>query len=235
MLEIKCPGCGAGGRVPRDKRNNRLVCKKCLRVFHLSPSGVAMLGEPPERKDAPVEQPTRETSGMEVGSSLDEIVSSLGKIKVPKVSLRSAGITALVVLVAGLGYFVVAGKSLEASSREVADGIMKPEMKMVMDFSAPGTEMEVMTWLPEVIKKYGVLKLALGGHEAGVTVKVLSDGSKGPALVVVQFSTDTAQVRADPMISKSNTASTYEVHLYWVKNALGRWMLDGKRTIKDAP
>ena len=51
MIEMACPRCGAGGRVPRDKMNARLVCKKCLQVFHLKAGGVAVLGEPPVQKD----------------------------------------------------------------------------------------------------------------------------------------------------------------------------------------
>src|SRR5262249_49109459 len=38
MIEMSCPRCGAGGRVPRERVNSRLVCRKCLQVFHLSPS-----------------------------------------------------------------------------------------------------------------------------------------------------------------------------------------------------
>ena len=47
MIEMSCPRCGAGGRVPRDKVNSRLVCKKCLQVFHLSSSRQPIIGEPP--------------------------------------------------------------------------------------------------------------------------------------------------------------------------------------------
>ena len=30
MLEMKCPGCGAGGRVPRDKKNNTARVQEVL-------------------------------------------------------------------------------------------------------------------------------------------------------------------------------------------------------------
>ena len=30
MIDMNCPSCGAGGRIPREKVNTRLVCKKCL-------------------------------------------------------------------------------------------------------------------------------------------------------------------------------------------------------------
>ena len=52
MIKMKCPSCGAAGRVPREKINHRLTCKRCSGVFHLSPSGQAILGEPAPPKDA---------------------------------------------------------------------------------------------------------------------------------------------------------------------------------------
>ncbi|MGB2611960.1 MAG: hypothetical protein WBC80_23555 [Isosphaeraceae bacterium] len=47
MLAIKCPACGAEGRASKEKIQTRLVCRKCLRVFHVTPSGKTVLGEPP--------------------------------------------------------------------------------------------------------------------------------------------------------------------------------------------
>ena len=63
MIEMKCPACSAGGRIPRDKKNTRLVCKKCLAVFHLSPSGTPVLGEPPVRQGKPEGKGARAESG----------------------------------------------------------------------------------------------------------------------------------------------------------------------------
>src|SRR5437764_14137537 len=60
MIEMSCPRCGAGGRVPNNKVNSRLVCKKCLQIFHLTPSGHAVLGEPPPTKEAPSARGPRE-------------------------------------------------------------------------------------------------------------------------------------------------------------------------------
>ena len=47
MIEITCPACGAEGRAPNHKILTRLVCRKCLKFFHVTPSGKAVLGEPP--------------------------------------------------------------------------------------------------------------------------------------------------------------------------------------------
>ena len=105
MIEMKCPGCGAGGRVPRDKKNTRLVCKKCLKVFHLSPSGTPVLGEPPEAKDAPKgagSKGIRWRGSSSAGRSTTS-PQKFSKIKLPRISGAAAGITAAVILVAAVG------------------------------------------------------------------------------------------------------------------------------------
>ena len=82
---------------------------------------------------------------------------------------------------------IFAGKSLETCSRRSREtAIIGTEMKTVIDLAAPGTELDVITWYNDSDQDNTCeLKLALGGHEAGVTVNVLSDGSNGPAVVVV--------------------------------------------------
>ena len=62
MIDMKCPSCGAGGRMPREKVNTRLVCKKCLRVFHVTASGNTVLGEPAAPKDQPKPHHRRESA-----------------------------------------------------------------------------------------------------------------------------------------------------------------------------
>ena len=118
MIEMKCPGCGAGGRVPREKKNTRMVCKKCLKVFHLSPSGTPVLGEPPEPKDAPKErvQEGSRGGGIEFGGSFDDLTQKFSKIKLPRISGAAAGIAAVVILLAALGIWLFARQSLQDPS-----------------------------------------------------------------------------------------------------------------------
>ena len=110
MIEMKCPGCGAGGRAPRDKMNTRMVCKKCLKVFHLSPSGTPVLGEPPASKNATKEKAKRESTGggIEFGGSFDDLTQRFGKVKLPRVSGAPVGISALVIVIAALGIWFFA-------------------------------------------------------------------------------------------------------------------------------
>jgi hypothetical protein len=243
MIEMKCPGCGAGGRVPREKKNNRMVCKKCLKVFHLSPSGAPVLGEPPESKDAPKERARKEASGgIEFGGSFDDITQKFSKIKLPKISGTAAGIAAVVVLVAALGFWLFARQSLKTRAELVAKAVTSPEsVKNAIDLAVPETAFDVIKWHSQASLRYGELKMAMGGIDASLNTNILSDGSNGPAVVVIQFSTagtrlGNAGVEAlQPIPSRSNTSSMLEEHLYFVKDAFGNWLLDGTRTLNDKP
>jgi hypothetical protein len=245
MIEMKCPRCSAGGRIPRDKMNTRLVCKKCLAVFHLSPSGTPVLGEPPVAKGKSKEKVRAEPGGgggIELGGQFDELAARFSKVKLPRVSGATAGITAAVILVLALGIWLFARQSLKtraelvARSMMSADGVMK-----VMEVSIPETAMDVIQWHSKASMRYGELKMALGGIDANVNLNVLSDGSNGPAVVVAQFTTQgtrlgNAGVEAlHPVPSLANTNSTLEEHLYFVKDSFGNWLLDGTRTLNDRP
>jgi hypothetical protein len=244
MIEIKCPACDAGGRVPRDKKTTRLVCRKCLAVFHLSPSGKPVRGEPPAPKDVPKERvrSTESGGGLEFGGSIEDIAARFTKIKMPRVSGTTAGIAAAVILLAALGVWLLARQSLKTRSEMVANALMSQDaIKAVMDVTVPDTALDVIQWYNGAARRCGELKLAMGGVAPGVNIDVLSDGSNGPAVVRVQFSAEGTRLgnagveTFQPTPSLSNTSSRLEEHLYFVKDAWGNWMLDGKRTLSDQP
>ncbi len=243
MIDMKCPGCGAGGRVPRDKKNTRLVCKKCLKVFHLSPTGTPVLGEPPATKDAPKEKAKRESTGggVEFGGSFDDLTQRFGKIKLPRISGAAAGISALAILIAALGIWFFARQSLKTRAEIVAKAVMNPEsVKAAIDVAVPETAMDVIRWHSKASMQYGELKMAMAGSDAGMNINILSD-SASPAVVVLQFSAagtrlGNAGVEAlHTTPSLANTSSKLDFHLYFVKDSFGNWLLDGTRTFNDAP
>jgi len=235
MIDMNCPSCGAAGRVPREKVNTRLVCKKCLRVFHVAPNGRTLLGEPTQPKDEPKQRPARET-GYEAVERFDEVASRLSKVKIPQIQPMTLGIIGAVVLVAALGVWFFVKKSIEDRSTDVARAFVKSDMKQVIDISLPGTEMDTIRWYNDVFKQLMELKLTLGGQDPGVTVQppVAKDGA---SQVVVLFSK--AGTRFDgsifsdayqpnPTLAKGK--DSLEVTLVWVTNMWGNWVLDGTKT-----
>ena len=100
MIEMKCPACGAEGRAPKDKINTRLVCKKCLRVFHLTPSGRAVIGEPPQAAVAPVKA-VDPTEKIELALNFEWLGGIKRVVTSPKVLAVVGGL-----LVVAAGYYV---------------------------------------------------------------------------------------------------------------------------------
>jgi len=218
--------------------NVRLVCKKCLRVFHLTPSGQPVMGEPPAPKDAPREKAVREP-GYELRGPIDAALDRLSTLKMPQISPRTIALVAGVFVVLGIGYWVLARQSLEKRNEVLVRALMTTDMKTVMDFSVPGTEMDTIMWYNNTYKDYMDLKLALGGIDAGMKTKILDEGKNGLAVVVTQLSEEGTRLAGaglteGPIPSKS-TKSMLELHTYWVRDAFGNWRFDGSRSLKGIP
>lgn len=87
VIAMHCPSCGAEGRIPREKVNQRLICKKCLKTFHLTLDERVLPGPPPHDED---EEPVHhETPGHEFDHVDEEIDLVMKKIRetLPKVAI----------------------------------------------------------------------------------------------------------------------------------------------------
>jgi hypothetical protein len=242
MIEMKCPSCGAGGRIPKEKVNARLVCKKCLRVFHVTVAGNTVLGEPAAAKEEPksrsTRESTRESSRHDQGQAFDELTSRLTKVKLPQVQPMTLGLVAGVVLLSSVGYWLVFYKqSLATRSETVARCIIKSDMKTVVELAVPGTEMDTMRWYHDVYKSYMDLKLALAGQEAGISIQLPGAESGGTTPVNLRFSKDGLRFDGSifndalqPNPSLSQSKQSLDVPLFWAKDLFGNWQLDGTKT-----
>jgi hypothetical protein len=234
---MNCPACGAGGRVPRDKIGTRLVCKKCLQVFHLLPSGQAVLGDPPAPKTIAREKISKEPTGYETSEALDALASKVAKVKLP--SPRTLAIVAGIALVVGLTYWLFSRQSLEKRARTVAQAIASSEIKKIVDISVPGTETKVIIWFADVYKRYLDVKLMLG-RDPGIKIEIPGNSGGNSGVAIATFSGQGAQSAApsiadtmQPIPSLANTKDILEVRLYFVVDALGNWLLDGDRTAAE--
>jgi hypothetical protein len=237
MIDMKCPSCGAGGRVPREKVNTRLVCKKCLRVFHITASGNTVLGEPAAPKDAPRAQSHRDSARRETVDKFDNVAAKLSNVKLPQIDPKVFVAIGGIVLVAALGYWFFSKQSLKQRAVEIARSFAKADMKTAVDFSLPGTEMDTIRWYNDAYKQYGELKLLFGGQEAGVTVEEQSEATGGTVPVKLIFSKEgmrfDGSIFADifqPNPSLNKGKSSLELPLFWTKDFWGNWLLDGTKT-----
>jgi hypothetical protein len=236
MIDMKCPSCGAGGRIPREKVNTRLVCKKCLRVFHVGAGGHSVLGEPAAPKSAAKPHAPHAAARHDTVERFDNVAATLSKVKLPQIDVRIVGGIGLIVLLGALGFWLFSRQSLERRSEEVAKAFVKADMKTAIDLSLPGTEMDTIQWYSMRFQQYNELKLAFGGQEAGATI--VEKGQKdGVAEVSLHFSKGglrfDGSIFSDmfqPNPSLSNTRQTLEIPLFWVTDFWGNWMLDGTKT-----
>jgi hypothetical protein len=237
MIDMKCPSCGAGGRVPREKVNTRLVCKKCLRVFHITPSGNTVLGEPAAPRDQPRAQAPRAAARHDATDRFDDVTSRLSQIRVPRVPPIALAVVAGIVALSALGYWFFSKQSVEVRSLTVARAIQMTDMKQVIDFASPGTEMDAIRWYNDAYKQYMDLRLALAGQDAGITIEPQGTPEGGRAKVKIVYSRGGTRFDGSifidalqPNPSLANAKQTLELSLFWTTDMWGNWLLDGSRT-----
>jgi hypothetical protein len=240
MIDMSCPRCGAGGRVPREKLNARLVCKKCLQVFHLTPSGQAVIGEPPARKDMPKVRAARERERIEFDtSSLEGLGKKLAQIRLPDPKILA--VVAVVLALTGLCYWIFSQESVEKRSQNLAAAIARGDIGKIMEMSLPETVGEAMKWGNDIYSQYADLKISMGGRDPAMQIQVQnnSEGNSAQALVVFSKGAPRLESRAvapdlePPKPSKSGK-DTIEIVLYWAPDTWGTWRLDAKRTAENA-
>jgi hypothetical protein len=241
MIEMSCPRCGAGGRVPREKVNSRLVCRKCLQVFHLSPSLQPVIGEPPAPKEVLRQRVQRERVELELPGleRLGGLGEKLAKVKLP--DAKTLGITAGVLLAIGFCWWLFSKQSVEQRSNVLAASIRKLDLDAAVAMAMPGTEMEAMKWVGDVYKQYLDLKLNIGNLEPGVKIQV-QQNSDGTAQSLMEFSREgamssgplTVEQAATLEPQSSETKKSMQLVIYWDKDTWGTWRLDGKRTTETS-
>ena len=238
MIEMSCPRCGAGGRVPREKMNARLVCKKCLQVFHLTPSGQAVIGEPPAPKSVPKERAARERIEFDT-SALEGLGKNLSKIRLPDPKIL--GGIAIVLAIVGILSWIFSRESVETRSKILATAIAKGDIGTIMEMSMPETVGQAMSWGNEVYGHYADLKISMGGRDPGLKIQVQnsSEGNSAQALVVFSKEGSTREGRLmtpDLEAPKPTRRSkdSIEIVLFWTPDTWGTWRLDAKRTAENA-
>jgi hypothetical protein len=237
MIEMACPRCGAGGRVPREKMNARLVCKKCLQVFHLRAGGVAVLGEPPVQKETPKERAPRERLELDV-SGLEGLGQKLAKIKLPDPKI--VGVVLVVLLIVGVLSWVFSQESVETRTHTMATAISRGDIQTVMTMVLAGTEGEAMKWFYDIYPEYLDLKKSMGLQDPGVQIQVQnsSDGHSAQALLLFsrQGSHRAGSMEVDDLQApkpSSKAKESLQIILFWTPDTWGTWRFDAKRTAEN--
>jgi hypothetical protein len=239
MIEMKCPACGVVGRVSKDKVNTRLVCKKCLKVFHLTPTGRSVLGEPPQAAVTAIKAP-REKVELDFGLNVPPWLGRFAKLVFSPVVLAVVG---GVILLAG-GYYAVSvlrGESLQERTMKVARAAVMGDLGALLELTSTDTGEDMLKWYSATRSECDELKGALQTPTPFVEVIVnKEDTSNGTASVVARINSQeplTGQGGRIPGASVSSFSPnrSIELPLQFTSEGLSGWKLDGKRTFEAIP
>jgi hypothetical protein len=144
MFNLECPKCGRLGTVPNEKANSRLVCKKCHTIFHLSPTGRVLLGDPPlERKE---EHKSAGRSHWEEYEDQPKLSFSLPELNISPLQL---GIGSLVIAVVGFMYFLSTlnlAEDLGKKADRALAAMMTGDVDTLKQFATPETAEATEAW-----------------------------------------------------------------------------------------
>lgn len=232
MSEVECPKCGRLGNVPREKLNSRLVCKKCLSVFHLTPTGRAVLGEVPDHK---YEEHARAAAiAAEKKHRAVDIVAEydLGR------SAVLAGALALSLLVLGSLFFYSGGSPrefLQFKAGSVADALAEDNLSYVMKNAMKDGATDANQWFVNVQAILAEMKKESPEKKLETLVMVIEedpDAKTGQVEVAYlqKKSTSRSEEIAKAAGAKPIGRTSLTVPIYWVYEG-GTWLVDGKKTL----
>lgn len=237
MIDIHCPACHVDGRVPNDKVNTRLVCRKCLKTFHVTPAGRAVPGAPPQTSEAAT-NPALNTSVPDRAQEVDQWFERISRACFsPRTALILGG---LIVLVIGSTMYP-RGETLEDRVRKVARAAYDGDTAALRSLAVGGTSDEVSRWHGAIQASLGQLRESLGGVPPTIHVEIHRlDPSDGTAEVVARMSAEQGLTRRgthlpDPTIVNAAGVKFLELPLRFRIETWKGWRLDGKQTLDVVP
>jgi hypothetical protein len=239
MIEIQCPACGAGGRVPKEKFNTRLVCKKCLKAFHITPSGRAVLGEPPI-----VGAGGAALSHEHPADPTQDVDQWFEKLSRTLFSTRTIAYTlvGLALFIGTLVYSFRRPDTLQDRAARLAQAAFSGDLQAVRSMSASGTMEEAVQWYQAVRPILDNLQGQIGGRKLNIQVEVRQQPSDpGLAGVIAHIAPEESLARTgaslpDPVSLSvaASTAQSVALPMAWRNEGWAGWKLDGKRSLADA-
>ncbi len=164
MIGIKCPACGAEGRAPNDKILTRLICKKCLKIFHVTPSGKSVLGEPPGISQTSLAQ--SRVAASDRTQKFDQWFERASKrFSSPTSLILAAGLILLAVVAATFSSW--RPESLQDRVARAAKAAVQGDLKTIEELAATGTDTYMGPWYVSIRHQSDCAVGAIGLEQAG--------------------------------------------------------------------
>lgn len=232
MIYMNCPSCDAQGRIPDEKVNTAIVCKKCLKTFHVKPSGHAVLGGPPI---AGTEGGRHEAHPHEIDHSVD-VDQWLEKLNV---SLHKLGRIAAVLAAMVVAYSAYrwSQPTLEDRIAATATALVQADRNAVRALAVRGTDEAAVKWLEEL---HPEVRESIQASASTVPITTMIATERDPRTGAV-----TVRARISPEVlvgrkavvegaapSAAVVAQSIDVPLVLESGLWSGWRLDGKRTLE---
>ncbi|QEH33057.1 hypothetical protein OJF2_15530 [Aquisphaera giovannonii] len=236
MIEIQCPACGAAGRAPADKVNSRLICRKCLKAFHVTASGRTVLGDPPDPGAA--HTPTHELHAPDETEKVDQWFEKVGRALVSPTSAMIALALAAVIGLVAYRALQKPPETLEERAARVARAAVHGDLRTIHDASIPGTDSEATRWYDSVRSQCDDFRQRLGSGQFRVEVGVRQrEEPAGTAETVANIQPEETIERKgnalpDPTLTLAPSAGNWlSLPMAWKAEGSAGWKLDPRKTL----
>ena len=232
MIQMHCPSCGAEGRIPKEKVNTRLLCKKCLKSFHLTPEGRAISGAPLHEA---VAQALQRPGPDELDHIDEEVEHWLHRLQDWARHAIAAGVILTLLIAAWATWRATRPLSLQDQAAAVARALAGGDAAALRGLSLSGTADQVAEW-SEAIRP------TLSGL-AGSTAPLQIDVSRPIQAADGGVREVVASIRSDPSAGRTGfavhdlaadirPATSVDVSMVLAGDDWRGWRLDGDRTLE---
>ncbi len=228
MIYMNCPSCGAHGRIPEDRVNTPIVCKKCLKTFHVKPSGHAVAGGPPIEGKAHG-QPHEFDHRQDFDQWLEKFNNTVHKL-IPIATVLAVG------LAVAIG-FTWSQPALEDQVATMATALARGDKDAIRGLAVEGTGDAAVEWLGRI---HPVVKDAILASPTVVPLVTVIAKQKDPRIggvaVRARISPEVIVGRRAVAESAPDSAAamarSIDVPLILESSIWKGWRLDGDRTLK---
>jgi hypothetical protein len=234
MFDIKCPACGADGRIPKQKIDTRLVCRKCLKVFHVTPSGNSVLGEPASAFQGATAKPSDPASA-DPTLRLDQFFENAKEKLTNPINLAVAA--GVLLLGAAVIYFSSQSQeSLQDRVEKVAKAAVEGDLRTVREMAASGTDADVEAWYTSIRPQCDQLRLRPGSNKVAVFTVITRETPGQSADVLASINTEESLERRgknlpdESIVVTTTSNQPVSLPMGWTSEGWSGWRLDGKRT-----
>jgi hypothetical protein len=237
MIELECPHCGGLGSAPREKVNTRLVCRKCHQIFHVTPTGRAVPGEPPLPKGADHGKGRGAATATAVKKKKRESSVELGGLSGANPGLLGVLGALVLVGVAYLGYSVIAGRGtplLTPVANQFAEALRHDDSASIQLLAGPGSADDAASWYEPAKRVIDDVKKGAAASDLLVDAVVTDENpSGGTGQVQIFILPKKGASRNDQITREAGTAPgrALELTTFWTY-VRGGWRFDPKRSME---